>query len=49
MDWTKIAWFIFGVFAGSWIGVLCMAMMFIAKDADRRMEEEYNAQLNESD
>jgi len=50
MDWAaRIVWFIFGLFAGSSMGVLLMAMLAIAQDADRRMEEGYNAQLNESD
>ncbi len=49
MNWAVIAWFIFGTFVGSWIGVLIMAMLIVAKDADRQMEEEYNAQFNESD
>ena len=49
MNWTAIAWFVFGVIAGSWVGVLVMAMMFIAKDADRRLKEEHNAQVRQLD
>jgi len=49
MDWMNAVWFIFGFFVGDWVGVLVMAMMFIAKDADRRIEEEHNAQPEGTD
>jgi len=48
MNWTAIAWFIFGTFIGSSMGVLLMAMLAVAQDADRRMEEEYNAQVTQA-
>jgi len=49
MDWMNAVWFILGFFVGDWVGVLVMAMMFIAKDADRRMKEEHNAQAHQLD
>ena len=44
MDWaTWLVWFVFGVFVGGSVGILLMAMMFVAKDADQQLEEPFSS------
>jgi hypothetical protein len=48
MTVTGMVWFALGTIVGGWFGVLLMAMLFIAKDTDKYLTEDEDAQPNET-